>query len=111
LLPVRHRERSRIGQDTLSFAVVKEKNGEVEGELAGELCGLGREGPGVGAGDGEAEDGEGGVAEGGGHVGHGASDLFFLSFFLVRCRCRARKRRSGGDKFYSCPGARLVTWW
>lgn len=37
--------------------------------------GLKGEGPGVGAGDGEAEDGEGGVAEGGGHVGHG--DLFF----------------------------------
>jgi hypothetical protein len=54
-------------------------------ELAGELCGLGREGPGVGAGDCEAEDGEGGVAEGGGHVGHGcASDLFFFLVTMVR---------------------------
>lgn len=63
--------------------------------------GLGREGPGVGAGDGEAEDGEGGVAEGGGHVGHGSYSTLpgFLFFLLVRRSLLAREEegRLGGE--------------
>jgi hypothetical protein len=55
------------------------RGGAEASEEYAEGLGLGREGPGVGAGDGKAKDGEGGVAEGGGQVGHGASSGF-LSF-------------------------------
>lgn len=53
---------ARLGWFLVAQEVVKEEE---------ERFGLDGEGPRVRAGDSEAEDGEGGVAEGGGHVGHG----------------------------------------
>jgi hypothetical protein len=53
----------------VGWSIRKKEKEEIK--LGGWWLEGGREGPGIGAGDGEAEDGEGGVAEGGGHVGHG----------------------------------------
>jgi hypothetical protein len=82
---VRHRKQPRIGRCCLWLGCGEEK---IEGF---EEIGLGREGPGVGAGDGEAEDGEEGVAEGGGHVGHGV----LLPFFFLMMMARSGERKEG----------------
>lgn len=77
------------------------------------MFGLERKGPGVGAGDCEAEHGERRVAEGGGHVGHGYPSMLFFSLLMTRWIDAERERRRGFGRlrnpaFYSAPPPRAV---